>query len=343
MGLFHLSAEQIANLESWKNSLNTERAQNWYEEEVKASVQTALILNKESFRNGEDITSDKFDELFSQMRWFSANRNLSNLLYRNNDIKEFNLLLRELIHGSTPFYERVNNFFKLKSMGIQTLSQFLVGADDKKYPFVTTVTKESIGISSEQDENALKDALDFFQIKDKDKLLDRTLEYLRDYIIFSSIKDAIKLERYTQVNNVLWFAFDKEEQGDEEIVRAHGSVSLEADLRDFLADNPFLIEKGLKLIRKEYPTQEVGNIDLLCEDEMGNHVVVELKKGSIPDKVVGQTLRYIGWVKKNLNKKVRGIVIVGEEDTKLEHALFAVDNIIKLKFYKVNFEIRDKF
>ena len=43
-----------------------------------------------------------------------------------------------------------------------------------------------------------------------------------------------------------------------------------------------------------------------------------------------------------MDKNVRGIIIVNEPDPYLEHALFAVDSI-KLKFYKVNFEIKDSF
>jgi hypothetical protein len=251
-------------------------------------------------------------------------------------------LLRELIHSKAPFYERVNNFFKLKSIGIQTLSQFLLASNDKEYPFVTSQTKDALGISSEQDEFALEDAIEFFKIPNRDSLLDRTLDYLRDYIIFKSVKETLGIEKYTQVNNALWFAFALEEQGPEEVVKAYGSISMEEDLRDFLAENIFLIEKGLVLIRKEFPTEEVGNIDLLCKDAEGYHVVVELKKGRVSDKVIGQTLRYMGWIKRNINKNVRGIIIVNEPDPYLEHALFAVENI-KLKFYQVMFDIKDKF
>ena len=88
--------------------------------------------------------------------------------------------------------------------------------------------------------------------------------------------------------------------------------------------------------------KEVGKIDLLCKDKKGVHVVIELKKGRESDKVVGQTLRYLGWVEKNFNTKVRGIIIVNEPDERLQYALSPLKDLIELKFYKVNFDIKDK-
>src|SRR3989344_4539280 len=339
MPKFQFTSEQIENLKLWKNSLSTERAKNWTIEEERAEIETYNILNDEKFKQGEDLTPERIDKLFNHLRWFSANRNLSNLLYRNNKIEEFKAKLRDLVHGIRPFYERVDNFFKLKGIGPQTLSQFLVASDTKKYPFITSLTKDAIGISSEQDQLALFDAIELFNIEESSLLLDRTLDYLRDYVIFQSIKNLLSLEKYTQVNNLLYFAFEQEEQGPEEIIKSYGSISIENDLRNYLSNNIFQVEKGLSLIKMEYDTKEVGKIDLLCKDKKGVHVVIELKKGRESDKVVGQTLRYLGWVEKNFNTKVRGIIIVNEPDERLQYALSPLKDLIELKFYKVNFDI----
>jgi hypothetical protein len=339
---FQFTQEQNESLKLSKNSLLTEKAQGWARNEDEAESRTTKILNDEKFVKGENISAEKLDELFSDMRWFSANRNLSNLLYRNNGIEVFNEKLRNLLHGSEPFPERVDGFFKLKGIGVQTLSQFLIAADTRKHPFVTYQTKEAIGINSEQDEAALSDALEMFNITNKERYLDRTLDYLRDYVIFQSIKNLLSLEKYTQVNNLLWFAFDQGEQGLEEAIKPYGSVSIENDLRDFLADNVFVIQKGLSLVGKEYDTKEAGRIDLLCKDKKGAYVVVELKKGRKSDEVVGQTLRYVGWVEKKFGSKARGIVIVNEPDQRLDYALAPLRNLIELKFYKVSFELKDK-
>lgn len=343
MAKFQFTSEQIENLKLWKNSLSTEKARNWYVEEEKAEIETSKILNDEKFIQGEDLTPEKLDELFRHMKRFSSNRSLSNLLYKDNGLKEFNAKLRNLIHGTNSFPERVNSFLKLKGIGTQTLSQFLVASDTRKYPFVTFRTKDALNIDSDQDDTAYSDAIEKFNIQNPDRFLSRTLEYLRDYIIFQSIKNLLNLEKYTQVNNLLWFAHEKAEEGPEEVIKAYGSISIEEDLRDFLSENIFVVEKGLNLIGKEYDTKDIGIIDLLCKDKKGTHVVIELKKGRKSDVVVGQTLRYIGWVKKNLNPEVRGIIIVNEPDDRLEYALNPLKKLIKLKFYKVNFEIKDKF
>lgn len=218
-------------------------------------------------------------------------------------------------------------------------------ADSRKYPLISSQTKEVLNISSEQDEAALEDALEFYKVRDRDALLDRTLDYLRDALIFKSAKELLNLEKYTAVNNLIWFEFDRDEV---EGPTAYTSLSMEDDLRDFLAKDVGLIEKGLRLVQKEYPCREsdstqVGRIDLLCRDRKGTHVVVELKKGRKSDEVVGQTLRYLGWVEKNLKTKTRGVVIVNEPDEKLEYALLPVKNLIALKYYRVNFEMSDRF
>jgi restriction system protein len=126
-------------------------------------------------------------------------------------------------------------------------------------------------------------------------------------------------------------------------VRWFSSISIENDLRDFLAENIFVVEKGLSLKGKEYDTREAGRIDLLCKDKDGYHVVMESKKGRIGHEVVGQTLKYIGWVQQNLNKKARGIIIVNEPDDKLRYAALPLKDLVKVKYYKVSFAISDTF
>jgi len=71
--------------------------------------------------------------------------------------------------------------------------------------------------------------------------------------------------------------------------------------------------------------------------------VVELKKGRKSDDVVGQLSRYMGWVMKNRSKKVRGIIIVSEPDDRLEYAILPFKGMIKIKYYKVKFEITDDY
>jgi RecB family endonuclease NucS len=56
----------------------------------------------------------------------------------------------------------------------------------------------------------------------------------------------------------------------------------------------------------------IGRIDLLTEDiETNDLIVIELKRDQSDDEVIGQTSRYMTWVRENLaqgDQKVRGIV-----------------------------------
>lgn len=93
---------------------------------------------------------------------------------------------------------------------------------------------------------------------------------------------------------------------------------------------------------RQYQTA-VGRIDLLAKDkDTDEFIVIELKKGKSNDVVVGQILRYMGWVKDNLanpDKIVRGIIIAKESDEKMQYALKMVQNI-DLYLYSVSFSLR---
>lgn len=94
----------------------------------------------------------------------------------------------------------------------------------------------------------------------------------------------------------------------------------ERDLQHFLAKNLSLIEPGLTLYTEEGITGlefPVGSrfIDVLAKDKGNNYVVIELKVSRGYDRVVGQILRYMAWIRKNhadQNQKVRGVIIARE-------------------------------
>ena len=126
---------------------------------------------------------------------------------------------------------------------------------------------------------------------------------------------------------------------------------LEKYLEDFIVSNFDNIFKGALVIYKDaggaegqqYKT-EIGPIDILAvETDTNSLVVIELKKGRPSDQVVGQVLRYMGWVKKNLCKPgqaVKGLVICSDPDPKLSYALEMTTNI-DVRYYSVSFKLRD--
>jgi len=66
---------------------------------------------------------------------------------------------------------------------------------------------------------------------------------------------------------------------------------VEAELQRLLADAPFVLEEGLSVLRREYPT-DLGPVDLLCRDPSGQVVAVEVKRRGEIDGVE-QLTRYL--------------------------------------------------
>lgn len=120
--------------------------------------------------------------------------------------------------------------------------------------------------------------------------------------------------------------------------RSTGGPSLaERNLEDFIVHQIEEIEPGLHLVERQLSTP-AGRLDILCKDADGNYVVVELKRTRGTDQVVGQVLRYMGWLKEAHNtEKVRGIVIVAKKDQALSYALMAVPNV-QVKEFKLLIE-----
>lgn len=66
---------------------------------------------------------------------------------------------------------------------------------------------------------------------------------------------------------------------------------VEAHLQELLAANPQTIREGLKLVRREHQT-DIGPVDLLCRDEDGHAVAIEVKRRGEIDGVE-QLTRYL--------------------------------------------------
>ncbi len=86
---------------------------------------------------------------------------------------------------------------------------------------------------------------------------------------------------------------------------------VEAHLQVLLADRVGVIEPGLSLLRREYPT-DIGPVDLLCRDSKGQAVAIEIKrKGDIDG--VEQLARYLERLDLDpLLRPIRGIYVAQE-------------------------------
>jgi RecB family endonuclease NucS len=70
---------------------------------------------------------------------------------------------------------------------------------------------------------------------------------------------------------------------------------VERDLQLLLADDPSHVEPGLRLVKREWPT-DVGPVDLMCRDEDDAWVAVEIKRVGTID-AVEQLSRYLDCIR----------------------------------------------
>ncbi|GAA4370290.1 endonuclease NucS [Nocardioides caricicola] len=86
---------------------------------------------------------------------------------------------------------------------------------------------------------------------------------------------------------------------------------VEKHLQELLADHPATLAPGLTLVRREYPTA-IGPVDLMCRDETGASVAVEIKRRGEIDGVE-QLTRYLELLNRDpLLAPVRGIFAAQE-------------------------------
>jgi restriction system protein len=129
------------------------------------------------------------------------------------------------------------------------------------------------------------------------------------------------------------------------------AFAMEAHLEEFLVKNWEHTSLGKEYdilnvdgqqVGQQYPS-DTGPIDILARSKDGQtYLVVELKRGRASDAVVGQTLRYMGYVREALaegNQDVRGVVIALEDDPKLLRALSEVSTVSFLR-YRIDFSLQ---
>ena len=86
---------------------------------------------------------------------------------------------------------------------------------------------------------------------------------------------------------------------------------VEAHLQKLLAADPTAILDGLRLVRREYPT-DIGPVDLLCRDARGETVAIEVKRRGEIDGVE-QLTRYLEFLNRDpLLRPVQGVFVAQE-------------------------------
>lgn len=100
---------------------------------------------------------------------------------------------------------------------------------------------------------------------------------------------------------------------------------VEAHLQELLAANCEAIAPGLRLVRREYPT-DIGPVDLLCRDDEGRAVAIEVKRRGEIDGVE-QLTRYLEFLDRDpMLRPVRGMFVA--QQIKPQAKVLATDRSI---------------
>jgi endonuclease len=146
-------------------------------------------------------------------------------------------------------------------------------------------------------------------------------------------------------------AFDQADREDAGVdsIEDGDTFAYERDLQNYLSRNLHQLEPGLRLYEDEGLAGVEFNaggryIDILAVDANGALVVIELKVSRGYDRVIGQLLRYMGWIEANLADKrsVRGMIVANGINDDLILATNSLSDKVKLFEYSISFSIREK-
>jgi hypothetical protein len=135
--------------------------------------------------------------------------------------------------------------------------------------------------------------------------------------------------------------------GEQDSSPEASQFAYEHDLRDYLARNLEKLEPGLRLYTDEGITGiefPAGGrfIDILAVDRENGLVVIELKVSRGYDRVIGQLLRYMGWIEKHQaepGQRVRGVIVAKEITDDLRLACARLKDI-RLFEYVLSFTVK---
>ncbi|MEK6627187.1 MAG: endonuclease NucS domain-containing protein, partial [Bdellovibrionota bacterium] len=128
------------------------------------------------------------------------------------------------------------------------------------------------------------------------------------------------------------------------------AFAMEKHLEAFLVTNwnQMILSKDFDIYEEEGEpvgqqfATDAGSIDILAiSKDKKRLLVLELKRGRASDVVVGQVLRYMGFVKEQIaedDQTVEGVIIALEDDPKMRWALVSVQSITFYK-YQISFKL----
>ncbi|WP_287371552.1 endonuclease NucS domain-containing protein [Oceanithermus sp.] len=299
-----------------------------------------------SLDNLNNFDVEKFKSFLyfeNNQHWTGLNRQVSRLLASKEKlIHALSILLDENRPLAPRFDEALGS---LKGFGKGLASAILLVAYPDKY-----------GVWNNTSESAMK-LLGIWPTFKRGMSLGQKYEEINKVIVDTA--NQLEVDTWT-LDGLWWLVLERSEEVNSDLEESNTALSetmfrLERHLHEFMIDNwdklplgsewDILTDESGDLVGYEYPT-EVGRIDILARHkDKDAWLVIELKRGRTADKVVGQILRYMGWVQKHIageTSNVQGLIIAPEFEQNMQYALLAARNAdISLARYHVRFELEN--
>lgn len=280
------------------------------------------------------------------------NKHWSGLFRQSNricaDMAATRAALGTLVDESKPIEERTRPATEIKGLGKGIITAILIVAYPNKY-----------GVWNNTSESALVD-LDL--MPEWPRGASFGVRYAAINAVLNELARELDVDLWT-LDTIWWYLSVDQDEIDEPIepspiadgVTAHVAArfAIERHLHDYLFDNwpqlglsgdwDLFVRDGEPDAGYEFPTP-IGRIDLLAKHRREPRwLVIELKRDKSSDAVVGQILRYIGWIKAHLAQPgdaVEGLIIAARGEDKLHYALSVVPTV-SFKSYEVEFRLND--
>ena len=343
-----LSDEQIKLL--LDKFVSSESAQTWRNQRREDNKRWKEWIDPEKI---ETLSNEELKQQFLEYFNEGAGRHPFNAVYRDRivrDINRFRKTMPYLLDETIPINKRLDEVLKhdgkyhIEGVGKGLATSFLMDLDPEKY--ATWNNKIDMGLGALGVKPTFERGESWGSRYQKVLKVLTHIKSLKPVLNFLDVDHFLHIVSAEEEGIEAVKAVAEEQISDE---RAKMEFAMEKYLEEFIEANFERISFGMDLelyqdeesSGRQYPTA-IGNIDLLARHKKTKEfVVIELKKGRSSDAVVGQILRYMGWVKENLatdQETVRGIIIVKEKDEKIEYAIKMIPNI-SLFIYNVSFEL----
>lgn len=283
----------------------------------------------------------------NNQHWSGLNRQVNRICV---DMPTTRRALSDLVDESRPISDRLHLVSSIKGMGKGIITAILHVAYPDKYGVWNNTSDDGLaqlGLSPQ-----LARGASFGE------------RYAAINHILVALSQELKVDLWT-LDTLWWFLKSGDDTDNDSEVQATGvSIAaaddnkstrflLERHLHDYMLDNWSRLDlaqdwviysrDGEPEAGYEFRTP-VGRIDLLARHKTDRRwLVIELKRNKSSDAVVGQLLRYIGWVRRHLahdGENVDGLIIATEGDMQLHYALDAVP-FLSFKSYEVEFRLKE--